>query len=266
MEAEFFGVKKGAYTGADRDREGFFQAAEGGTLFLDEVAELPLSMQVKLLRVIQERKVRRVGDTAELAIDIRVVCATHKDLAAMVSTGLFRQDLYYRLNVIDIILPPLRERDEDVIFIAESWLARENGKKLRQDALVWLKQHAFAGNVRELENRLSRASAMCQDDEISAALLEGKQTSAAPFFIAAPVVSAFTVSAPAAITNLLENAQATEAISLPLDLAAYLASIEKIWIERALVQCKYNRTQAAGMLGMNLRQIRYRIAQLGIDA
>ncbi|HEU4622678.1 MAG TPA: sigma-54 dependent transcriptional regulator, partial [Burkholderiaceae bacterium] len=175
MEAEFFGYRKGAFTGAEQDREGFFQAANGGTLLLDEIAELPLGMQVKLLRAIQERRVRKVGSTTEEPVDVRIISATHRNLPERVAQGLFRQDLFYRLNVIELRMPPLRERPEDIALLAESILARlaaSEGRRvprrLSRAALGTLTTYAFPGNVRELENVLERASAFAADDEIDA--------------------------------------------------------------------------------------------------
>src|SRR5262245_47551568 len=172
MESEFFGYKKGAFTGAEADREGFFQAAQGGTLFLDEVADLPLPMQVKLLRVIQEKRVRKVGDTHEEAVDVRIISATHQNLADLVETGRFRQDLYYRLNVIELKMPALRQIPEDIPLIARAILARlakENGQGVPEftpEALTALKQYEFPGNVRELENVLERAMALSSGNQI----------------------------------------------------------------------------------------------------
>src|SRR5690554_1363827 len=174
MESEFFGHRKGAFTGAIEDKPGLFQAANGGTLFLDEVADLPLPMQVKLLRAIQEKAVRAVGGAAEVAVDVRILCATHKDLASEVAAGRFRQDLYYRLNVIELRVPPLRERREDIAQLADSMLrklAQECGDspaRLHPDALAKLQSYRFPGNVRELENMLERAYTLCEGDLIKA--------------------------------------------------------------------------------------------------
>src|SRR5690606_23904301 len=184
MEAEFFGYRKGAFTGAVEDRDGFFQAADGGTLLLDEVADLPLPMQVKLLRAIQERRVRRVGATQEEAVDVRIISATHQDLHACVARGSFRQDLYYRLNVIELHLPPLRERLSDIGMLADAILQRLNGGQpatLTVEALAALQQYAFPGNVRELENILERALAFSVEGRIEPAdlLLKGAAVSAA---------------------------------------------------------------------------------------
>ena len=169
MESEFFGYRKGAFTGADSEREGFFQAAHGGTLFLDEVADLPLAMQVKLLRAIQEKRVRKVGSVAEEQVDVRILCATHKNLRELVDRGTFRQDLYYRLNVIELRMPPLRERMEDIVPLVEAILRRVFGDsppKLSSGAVKALSFYSFPGNVRELENILERATALCSGDVI----------------------------------------------------------------------------------------------------
>jgi two-component system response regulator PilR (NtrC family) len=270
MEAEFFGVKKGAYTGAGADRDGFFQAAHRGTLLLDEVADLPLGMQVKLLRVLQERTVRRVGSMVEEPVDVRIVAASHKSLPQLVSTGQFRQDLYYRLNVMMVYIPPLRDRAGDAVLLAERWLQRHSQGKtlgLGSTATHWLKSHPFPGNVRELENVLERAVALCMVQESSTIGIEHLQSPIIPEMIGVissppPLVSsnntASTVMTPSAPA-------ATSAIKLPIDLPTHLNSIERSLIELALNQTRYNRTQAATLLGLNLRQLRYRIEQLGID-
>ena len=242
LEAEFFGARKGAYTGATADREGFFSAARGGTLFLDEIGELPLSMQAKLLRAIQERCVRPLGATQEEAVDVRIVSATHRNLAADVQAGRFRQDLYYRLNVIDIPIPPLRERREDLPALCTALLQRIGGEgahaapSLSHSVLQQLQHHPLQGNVRELENLLHRAIAL--GDE-----------SAVPADPAAPEAN------PSAVVH--ED-------GLPSDLQAWLDQQERAILMRALHATQYNRTAAAARLGMSLRQIRYRIARLNI--
>ena len=237
MESEFFGYRKGAFTGADADRNGFFQAAEGGTLFLDEVADLPLSMQVKLLRVLQEKKVRKVGATAEESIDVRIVSATHQNLAALVESGRFRQDLYYRLNVIDLVMPSLRDRAEDIPEMARFLLDKLGGSgvKLDRDAAQALCAYAFPGNVRELENTLERALALCEDQHISAADL-----------------------------NLAPSpASATPGSKYPLQ--DYLDQMERAAILEALEQTRYNKTAAARVLGVTFRSLRYRLERIGIE-
>jgi len=242
MESEFFGYRKGAFTGADSDRDGFFQAADGGTLFLDEVADLPLSMQVKLLRVLQEKKVRKVGATVEDAFDVRIVSATHQNLGALVEAGRFRQDLYYRLNVIDLHLPSLRERREDIPLIARFLLDKLGGQQVRlaPDALSTLSDYGFPGNVRELENTLERALALCDGMEIHA-----------------PALSL----APA----LAEEGEGPEGSGSKYPLQDYLDQTERVAIQEALEQTRYNKTAAARILGVTFRSLRYRLERLGIE-
>ncbi|MFG6487580.1 sigma-54-dependent transcriptional regulator [Roseateles sp. BYS78W] len=268
LEAEFFGYRKGAFTGANEDREGFFQAADGGTLFLDEIGDLPLAMQSKLLRVIQERSVRPVGATAETPINVRILSATHKDLAAEVAAGRFRQDLFYRLNVIQIRVPPLRERLEDLGLISNRVLARiaqdagvSPTPRLTAGAMQTLSRYAFPGNVRELENLLHRALALAGGEWIDAddlglpdALLdEGRSESQ---FAA--------LETPPAMAPVAEGLSLPE--QLPSDLALYLDEVERAILLRALEQHRFNRTAAAASLGLSLRQIRYRMARLAISA
>ncbi len=261
LEAEFFGYRKGAFTGAQEDREGFFQAAQGGTLFLDEIGDLPLAMQSKLLRVVQERAVRPLGGAAETPINVRIVSATHKDLGAEVQAGRFRQDLFYRLNVIRIGMPPLRERLDDLGAICRALMARiahDAGiapvPTISTDALQLLRQHAFPGNVRELENLLHRALAMSGEDQIDAEDLGLGELPGwdEPHDEAAPTAP----PAPPA---------ATEA-ALPSNLEAYLDEVERDILERALEKHRFNRTAAGASLGLSLRQMRYRMARLGVDA
>ena len=240
MESEFFGYRKGAFTGADRDREGFFQAATGGTLFLDEVADLPLVMQVKLLRAIQEKKVRKVCHTAEEAVDVRIISATHRMLKECVDSGTFRQDLYYRLNVIELRMPPLRERDEDVAPLVEALLVRICGPqppRLDPQAMTVLKAYSFPGNVRELENILERATALCNHDRI---VLDDLQL------------------APATVVN---DSAGRDGETLD----DYLNRVEKQAILDALAKTAFNRTAAARLLGVTFRSLRYRIERLGIE-
>ncbi len=270
LEAEFFGYRKGAFTGANDDREGFFQAASGGTLFLDEIGELPLSMQSKLLRAIQERSVRPVGAVAELPVDVRLLSATHRDLGADVLSGHFRQDLYYRLNVIQIRVPPLRERLEDLMVISErilERLSRDSGvwppPRLTRDALVHLARYPFPGNVRELENLLHRAVALSGGEQLDV------------YDLGLPE-SVFTDSA----ALELEPAQADEPQPggeptrpagfapeepLPTNLTQYLDDVEREILIRALEQHRFNRTAAGIGLGLSLRQMRYRMARLNVN-
>lgn len=273
MEAEFFGYRKGAFTGAERDREGFFQAAAGGTLFLDEVAELPLAMQVKLLRAIQERRVRKVGASVEEPVDVRLVSATHQDLGALVTAGRFRQDLFYRLNVIELRVPGLRERLDDIPVLAESILARISERAgsrrahLSPAAAAALKRYRFPGNVRELENILERAVALAGDDVLLAddLMLPDAELEAPP--------DAEPISVEEAVVPLPEPAEDIASASVldfqvvdgvPTSLGAYLDSLERDAIRCALAKTRYNRTAAAQLLGITFRQLRYRMQRLGI--
>lgn len=254
LEAEFFGARKGSYTGASADREGYFQAARGGTLFLDEIGDLPLAMQSKLLRAIQERQVRPLGSTQEDAVDVRIVSATHRDLVADVHAGRFRQDLFYRLNVIEIMVPPLRERREDLPQLCRALLSRiaqESGMpvpELSPQVLEQLYAHPLPGNVRELENLLHRAVALSDGSEL--------QMDFAPTQIQAPAAQMQAQEAPA--TPVPATA------SMPSDLQTYLDQQEREILVKALQETGFNRTAAAQRLGLSLRQIRYRIARLGI--
>lgn len=240
MESEFFGYRKGAFTGADSDRDGFFQAAQGGTLFLDEVADLPLPMQVKLLRAIQEKKVRKVGSTAEEPVDVRIICATHKNLRECVEQGSFRQDLYYRLNVIELRIPPLRERREDVPTLVEAILERLCGAhppELTAAAWAALNAYPFPGNVRELENILERATALCSGSAIEADDLQlGAECLAET-----------------------KGGRAGETLD------DYLNRVERQAIQEALEKTAGNRTAAARVLGISFRSLRYRLDRLGME-
>jgi two-component system response regulator PilR (NtrC family) len=244
MEAEFFGYRKGAFTGATQERDGFFQAAHRGTLLLDEVADLPLAMQVKLLRAIQERRVRKLGASSEDKVDVRIISATHQDLAQGVQAGCFRQDLYYRLNVIALQLPPLRSRREDIPSLAESLLLRlaapARPPRLSAAAVAALCAYDFPGNVRELENILERALAFADGGVIEPDDLD------------------FEVALPAQV------ATAPQATLLPLSLPEHLHEIERTLICQALQQSRFNRTRAAALLGISFRQLRYRIQRLAI--
>lgn len=245
MESEFFGHKKGAFTGAHQDKNGLFHAANGGTLFLDEVADLPLAMQVKLLRAIQERKVRMVGDTHEESIDVRIISATHRNLSVMMEHGLFRQDLYYRLNVIELHMPSLKERADDIPLLAKMLLEKQCRltnmplPKMEPEAMQLLERHAFPGNVRELENVLERALALCDGEKITAddLLLEQEH-------IIAPTLAPLDESG--------------------MPLPEYLESIEKSAIMKALEKTKHNKTEAAKLLGVSFRTLRYRLSKLGL--
>jgi two-component system response regulator PilR (NtrC family) len=243
MESEFFGYRKGAFTGANEDREGFFQAAHGGTLFLDEVADLPLSMQVKLLRAIQEKKVRKVGATQEDAVDIRIISATHQKLAQMVEAGSFRQDLYYRLNVIELNMPSLRERRDDIPLLADALIARSgSGRNIRlsADARKLLQSYSFPGNVRELENILERAMALADGESIQP--------------------SDLNLSPEPEFSPSLETSG-----TLPGNLQDYLDRIERDVLTKSLEQTRHNKTAAARLLGITFRSLRYRLERLGIE-
>jgi two-component system response regulator PilR (NtrC family) len=273
MEAEFFGYRKGAFTGADRDRDGFFQAAAGGTLFLDEVAELPLAMQVKLLRAIQERRVRKVGASTEEPVDVRLLSATHQDLASLVAKGRFRQDLFYRLNVIEVRVPPLRERLDDVPQLAEAILQRiaertgQPHARLAPSALAALRAYRFPGNVRELENILERAVALAGDDELHEEdlMLPGWETDLPPD-AESPSVDSGALAEPGTEAGG-ETPAALDVVlvdGVPSCLPTYLDSLEREAILKALQRTRYNRTAAAQLLGITFRQLRYRMQRLAI--
>ena len=240
MESEFFGHRKGSFTGADSDRDGFFQTASSGTLFLDEVADLPLAMQVKLLRAIQEKRVRKVGCSTEEPVDVRIICATHKNLRDCVEKGTFRQDLYYRLNVIELRMPSLRERLEDIPPLVESICLRlfgETAPRLSEKALKALQGYPFPGNVRELENILERATALCSGTVIEADDL-----------------------------HLAPEEMAGEALGRGSEtLDDYLNRLERQSILEALQKTEGNRTAAARLLGVTFRSMRYRLERLGIE-
>ncbi|MDG2272429.1 MAG: sigma-54 dependent transcriptional regulator [Halioglobus sp.] len=258
MESELFGHTKGSFTGANQDKIGLFQAASGGTLFLDEVADLPLAMQVKLLRAIQEKTVRPVGSSDEQNTDIRLLSATHKDLAKEVEAGRFRQDLYYRINVIDVSVPSLRERLEDVPALTKNILARINTEhgtgetSLDDSAIDALNNYSFPGNVRELENILERALALSDGDSISANDLQLSN-----------IAKNSLAAAPKAMIQQVEKAQQQHEANG--DLEGYLEAIEREMIGQALEQCRWNKTATAKMLGISFRSLRYRQKKLGLD-
>jgi len=242
MESEFFGYRKGAFTGAEADRDGFFQAANGGTLFLDEVADLPLPMQVKLLRAIQEKKVRKVGATQEEPVDVRIISATHKKLAALVESGNFRQDLYYRLHVIELAMPSLREMREDIPHIANAILAklgRSGNARLEPEAVAALEAYPFPGNVRELENILERGLSLAADTQrITADDLH--------------------------LTPVSDDSDGAMPAGEKWPLQDYLDRVERAAINEALEKTRFNRTAAAKLLGITFRAMRYRMERLGI--
>ena len=257
MEAEFFGYRRGAFTGANEERQGFFHAAHRGTLFLDEVAELPLAMQVKLLRAIQERRVRKLGAQVEDVIDVRILSATHHSLAYAVKRGSFRQDLYFRLQVIALSMPPLRARSEDIPLLCEAILARllpQVAKPvISAAAMESLAAHDFPGNVRELENVLERALAFAVGDVIEPEDLHFES------LIASGATMPLHGDTPLRIEPTPEDPALLQG-SLP----AHLASVERGLIQRALKQARFNRTRAASLLGISLRQLRYRMQRLTI--
>jgi two-component system response regulator PilR (NtrC family) len=247
MESELFGHRKGSFTGAVADKQGLIQAAEGGTLFLDEIADLPLHMQVKLLRVIQEKTMRPVGESREQPIDVRILSATHKNLAAQVAEGKFREDLFYRVNVIEIRVPPLRERLEDIDELVDSIITRlgrqigNRSLRVTEGASRALREYHFPGNVRELENVLERAATLCVNGVIDAVDLQLRQK-VAPNEVAIP-----------------------NSVAPGEKLGDALEDIERDAIVRALEQTRYNKTKAAQLLGMTFRSLRYRIKKLGIE-
>ncbi|MBX3616922.1 sigma-54-dependent transcriptional regulator [Nitrosomonas sp.] len=254
MESEFFGYKKGAFTGAEKDHDGFFWAANGGTLFLDEVADLPLAMQVKLLRVIQEKQVRRIGESQEKNVDVRIISATHKGLSQCIENGEFRQDLYYRLNVIELNMPALREMREDIPLIATTILGKLCRDATRpvgdftKGALAKLMNYDYPGNVRELENILERTLALCGEVQIGEAELQ----------------------LPAAAREVKLSTPDIPTAALPdpdsgLPLQDYLDQLEKDSIVKALNLSRYNRTKAAKTLGITVRSLRYRMERLGLN-
>lgn len=248
MESEFFGHKKGSFTGATSDKEGLFQAADGGTLFFDEVADLPLHMQVKLLRAIQEKAVRPVGAQIESKVDVRILSATHKDLEPLVKEGKFRQDLYYRINVIEVEVPPLREHPEDIELLTEQLLIRLNGDsglaipRISDAALDALKSYSFPGNVRELENILERAMALCEDNIIQPEDLQLPRSNQQEAVVGSDI-----------------------AVGDGISLETQLDQIEKNAILQALEKTNQNKTAAAKLLGMSFRSLRYRLKKLGIE-
>jgi two-component system, NtrC family, response regulator PilR len=284
MESEFFGYKKGAFTGAIQDTQGLFQAANGGTLFLDEVADLPLAMQVKLLRAIQEKKVRVVGSTTEEAVDVRIISATHKNLNAMMEKGEFRQDLYYRLNVIQLKMPSLRERPEDIPELTERLLGKlcqAQGigiPSISDEAKVYIQQLSFHGNVRELENMLERALALCdgvsitvEDLSLDEMPVNLNDKPVLPWNAPAtePSVMTSTIPEPAQDHRPVPNSAISTAggTMLPMDisLSDYLEDIEKRTILQALEKTNNNKTAAAKLLGISFRTLRYRLSKLGLS-
>jgi two-component system response regulator PilR (NtrC family) len=259
LESELFGHKRGSFTGAVSDKQGLIPSAEGGTLFLDEVADLPLHMQVKLLRVIQEKTLRPVGESREQPIDVRVLSATHRNLAQLVKENRFREDLYYRINVIELRVPSLREHPEDIPDLAAAIIARlaqrQHGTRpeISAAAMQTLRGYAFPGNVRELENILERATTLCRNQLIDVADLQLRAAvpeAAAPQVVPAAAAAATPAGAPPPGDEALEE---------------QLAGVERTAIMKALEQARYNKTAAAKALGITFRALRYRIKKLGIE-
>jgi len=273
MESEFFGHVKGSFTGAVADKAGLFQAAAGGTLFLDEVADLPLSMQVKLLRAIQEKAVRPVGSQQEQSFDVRILSATHKDLAREVADGRFRQDLYYRLNVIELPMPPLRQRPEDIPELASLILDRlgrdydARAPDIGDDAMAALEAYEFPGNVRELENVLERAFTLCDDDRITAADLQLGSAVAGGVSPVPAATPAPTPADPAADGTAPDaSPEADRFVLAPgQSLEEFLESAERQLITDALEQNRWNKTAAAKDLGISFRALRYRLKKLNLE-
>ncbi len=276
MESEFFGHKKGSFTGAHADKQGLFQAASGGTLFLDEVAELPLPMQVKLLRAIQEKAVRPVGASSEVQVDVRILSATHKDLGELAHDGRFRHDLYYRINVIELRVPPLRERTGDLPQLTKAILTRLAGHQQRQPpqlspvALDLLAQYPFPGNVRELENILERAMAMADEDAIDAADLRLPQVErrATPQTSTQPApqdYDPFRSAPPAFGQQPASSVQPQPAGEAEGPLPSYIEQMERAAIHKALEDNRWNKTKAAAQLGITFRALRYKLKKLGIE-
>ncbi len=267
MESEFFGHKKGSFTGAHADKPGLFQAAHGGTLFLDEIAELPLPMQVKLLRAIQEKTVRPVGAANEVAVDVRILSATHKDLSTQVADGRFRHDLYYRLNVIELRVPPLRERHEDLPPLAAAILTRLAGEQKRSapqlsaDALAALAAHPFPGNVRELENLLERALALADVDTGTL----GAEDLSLPVPAAAGRPASPPPATPSPASHEPASHETEEAGDASPALPGYIEELERAAIMKALEDNRWNRTKAAVQLGITFRALRYKLKKLGIE-
>jgi two-component system response regulator PilR (NtrC family) len=267
MESEFFGHKKGSFTGAHTDKPGLFQAADGGTLFLDEVAELPLPMQVKLLRAIQEKSIRPVGANAEVNVDVRILSATHKDLAALIADGRFRHDLYYRINVIELRVPPLRERLDDLPGLAANVLARlaeaqdRTPPTLSEDALDALRAYPFPGNVRELENILERSLALADGEAIGIDDLSLPRAPSTPAPAATANAPTASISPAAGIDPRTLDPRDTATSALP----SYIEEIERAAIQHALQENRYNKTRTAAALGITFRALRYKLKKLGID-
>lgn len=281
VESEFFGHKKGSFSGAIEDKPGLFRAAEGGTLFLDEVADLPLAMQVKLLRAIQEKSIRPVGEQQEVKVDIRLLSATHKDLSKLVEQGLFREDLFYRINVIKLNVPPLRDRKQDIPLLAKHFLAticaqnKSAQVSFDPEALSALEAYTFPGNVRELQNMIERAFTLCENNVILKTDLHfnispniASKAQATPFQLIQP--DEFQLKHPESLKETISRSSHNAGSIIPprapnQPLEEYLEDIERNEIERALLETKWNRTAAAKNLGLSFRALRYKLKKLGLD-
>lgn len=264
MESELFGHKKGSFSGATQDKQGLIQSAHGGSLFLDEIAELPLNMQVKLLRAVQEKRIRPVGSDQEIDVDFRIISASHQDLDLLVQQGKFRQDLYFRIHVMDLILPPLRDRGSDILLLAHHFIEKIStewgiaSKKLTVNAQDFLLSQYYPGNVRELRNMIERAMTLCDEDEID--LLHLQSTSSRQQQIVTAVAE--TVATPQHETTVT----APSSNKLPIEgLEAHLEKVEKDILINALNLTHWNRTLAAKKLGMTFRSLRYRLKKFGLD-
>ncbi|GAA5001848.1 sigma-54 dependent transcriptional regulator [Acinetobacter puyangensis] len=274
MESEFFGHKKGSFTGAQQDKIGLFQAANGGTLFLDEIADLPLAMQVKLLRAIQEKKIRPVGSDQEMSVDTRILSATHKDIEQMVQEGKFRQDLFFRIHVIEVKIPPLRERGEDIILLAEHFLQQIcqdwqlDAFQLSSKAKEYLLQGYYEGNVRELRNVMERAVTLCEANIIQVEHIQGLRCqNPAPCSSQQAAQPEAEQDIPPSQSNTLDILAQSDKTALPKEgLEEYLANIEKRLLIQALDSTHWNRTLAAKKLGMSFRSLRYRLKKFELDS
>lgn len=263
MESELFGHKKGSFTNATHDKQGLIQAAHGGSLFLDEIAELPINMQVKLLRAVQEKKIRPIGSDTEIAVDFRIISATHQNLENLIQQGKFRQDLFFRLHVIDVQLPPLRERGQDILELAQHFIRKIcqeweiPTQQLTTSAQQFLMQQPFKGNVRELRNMIERAITLCDDQKIDIAHLQGGRSSMLHATDATIATSPMEIQSSLAVNKKQK---------LPEEgLEAYLEEVEKNILINALEITHWNRTLAAKKLGMSFRSLRYRLKKFGLD-
>jgi two-component system response regulator PilR (NtrC family) len=262
LESELFGHKKGSFTGATQDKQGLIQSAHGGSLFLDEIAELPLNMQVKLLRAVQEKSIRPIGSETEIDVDFRVISASHQDLESLVQQGKFRQDLFFRIHVMDLVLPPLRERGQDILILAQHFIQKVSreweipAKALTPRAKEFLLAQYYPGNVRELRNIIERAITLSDEDYIDVQHLQS-----------APLRRSVQMQTPSVDQMLTTSSELTlSSKKLPDEgLELYLENIEKEILLNALNITHWNRTLAAKKLGMSFRSLRYRLKKFGLD-